>query len=88
MSSKFQDALKRSMAEVANAGLQERGAELQRILDRVASNARGRPVNEVTATLRSVCEPWGLLDADTVTAYARALSAGQRVIVRIEPVQL
>ena len=90
MSSDFGDDLKRAMVETANAGPQERGAELQQLLDRVAANAHGCPVDEVVVDLRLewLRQGWDPLDDKTITEYAQALAAGDRVIVNVEAIQL
>jgi hypothetical protein len=89
MSSNFANDLKRAMEDAANAGLKERGGELQCVLDRVATNAHDKPVDEVVTDLRGEWQQaaWDPLDDETVTSYARALSAGKRVIVQMAPVR-
>jgi hypothetical protein len=89
MNSNFDD-LKRAMVDAANTGLQERGVELQQLLDWVAANATGSPVDEIAADLRSQWQQqgWDPLDDETVTAYAEALAGGQRVVVRVEEIQI
>jgi hypothetical protein len=89
MNSNFDD-LKRAMVDAANTGLQERGAELQQLLDRVAANAAGRPVDEVATDLRSQWQRqgWDPLDDTTANEYAQALAAGNRVVVNVEEIQL
>ena len=90
MASSFELDLTRALETAADEGMKQRGQELQRLLDCVHSTDAGKPVELVIAHLRSEWKRrgWGTVRDEQLTAYAQALSAGNRVVVKVEPVRL
>jgi len=79
----FGKALKREAMRVAQEGLNEHGAEMQRRFDAVYDAHSGQPVEEVEAALRA--EFGDALTDEHYSAYVQAISEGRRVEVQVQP---
>lgn len=83
------DQLKRAMEAAAQAGLNQRGTEMQEALDVLSDAYRGKPVDVVYAALKDkeAQRGWGWKEVH-LRGFAAGIAEGRRVHIEVQRVRL
>jgi hypothetical protein len=82
---------KRAVGRVIDHAMQQKANDGQQMLDRLLAECAGQPVEHVKPVLqREWAEAFagGHITEPDLTTWATALSAGQRIVLQSQPVQL